>query len=119
MVHAGIEVKVRNVPELDPGFIPLGKFNEAFLRDAQKPLDVAVERSGGQTAVWHTRIHGTPEYAQADEYYVERLIKTMLWMYGGFRVYLTDGAMAERMRALYCASGRGTTWQTSMSTPLR
>lgn len=106
MVHAGIEVQVKNVPELDPGFIPLGKFNEAFLRDARKPLDVAVERSGDQVAVWHTKIHGTPDRAEADEYYVERLIKTMLWMYGGFRVYLTDETMAERMRALYSASGR-------------
>ncbi len=31
MNHLGIEVSVKNVPELDPGFLPLGKFYTAFL----------------------------------------------------------------------------------------
>ena len=106
MRHFGIEVPVKNIPELDPGFIPLSRFNRAFLAGADKPFSVAVERSNGQVAVWHTRIHGTPGMARADEYYVERLIKTMLWMYGGFRVYLTDADMAEKMRAHYSANGR-------------
>ena len=29
MKHLGIEVSVKHVPELDPGFLPLGKFNAA------------------------------------------------------------------------------------------
>ncbi len=33
MKHLGIEVSVKHVPELDPGFLPLGKFNAAFLKD--------------------------------------------------------------------------------------
>ena len=106
MKHFGIEVDVKNVPELDPGFIPLEKFNRAFLAGAKKPLSIAVERSNGQVAVWHTRFHGTEEMAQADEYYVERVIKTMLWLYGGFRVYLTDVGLAERMKIHYSAAGR-------------
>ena len=44
MNHLGIEVPVQNVPELDPGFLPLGKFNAAFRTDAKKPLALAVER---------------------------------------------------------------------------
>ena len=106
MKHLGIDVAIKNAPELDPGFIPLEKFNRAFLSGAEKPLSVAVERSGGQTAVWHTRFYGTPEMAEADEYYVERIIKTMLWLYGGFRVYLTDEALAGKMRKHYAAGGR-------------
>ena len=99
MKHLGIEVTEKNVQELDKGFIPLGKFNQAFLKDANKPLDLAVERSGGQVAVYHTRIHGTPEMAQADAYYVERVIKTMLWLYGGFKVYISgDEAVCRKMQ---------------------
>ncbi|MDE6589550.1 MAG: ROK family protein, partial [Oscillospiraceae bacterium] len=95
------------VPELDPGFIPLAQFNRAFLAGADKPLDVAVERSKGQVAVWHVKIHSDPAFAAADEYYVERVIKTMLWMYGGFRVYLAgSGELAEKMKAHYSAQGR-------------
>ena len=107
MKHLGIEVPVKNVPELDKGFIPLGKFNQAFLKDANKPLDLAVERSGGQVAVYHTRIHGTPEMAQADAYYVERVIKTMLWLYGGFKVYISgDEAVCRKMQEIYSAEGQ-------------
>ena len=107
MNHLGIEVSVKNVPELDPGFIPLAQFNRAFLAGADKPLDVAVERSNGQVAVWHVKVHSDPALADADEYYVERVIKTMLWMYGGFRVYIAGSeALADKMKAHYSAQGR-------------
>ena len=89
MKHLGIEVPVKNVPELDPGFLPLGKFCTAFLKDAKKPLDIAVERAGGEVAVYYTKIHGTPEMAEADIYYVDRIIKMLLWMKGGFKVYVS------------------------------
>ena len=107
MNHLGIEVSVKNIPELDPGFIPLAQFNRAFLAGADKPLDVAVERSNGQVAVWHVKVHSDPAFAAADEYYVERVIKTMLWMYGGFRVYLAGSQeLADRMNVHYSATGR-------------
>lgn len=107
MKHLGIEVPVKNLPELDPGFIPLCKFNRAFLEGAKKPLDIAVERSKGQVAVYHTFIHGTPALAEADLYYVERIVKTMLWLYGGFKVYISgDDGLCDRLRAIYSASGR-------------
>ena len=91
MKHLGIEVPVKNVPELDPGFLPLGKFCTAFLKDAKKPLDIAVERAGGEVAVYKTFIHGTPDMAEADIYYVDRIIKMLLWMKGGFKVYVSGG----------------------------
>lgn len=106
MKHLGIEVPVKNVPELDPGFLPLEKFFASFLEDAKQPLDIAVERSGGEVAVCRTRIHGTPEMAQADIYYVDRLIKMLLWMKGGFKVYLSGSkAVYEAMKTTYCVGG--------------
>ena len=107
MNHLGIEVSVKHSPELDPGFLPLGKFFQAFLKDAKKPLGVAVERAGGEVAVYHTFIHGTPEMAQADRHYVDRLIKTMLWYMGGFKVYICgDKDIFEAMKATWCAGGQ-------------
>lgn len=106
MKHLGIEVPVKNVPELDPGFLPLGKFCTTFLKDAKKPLDIAVERAGGEVAVYKTFIHGTPDMAEADIYYVDRIIKMLLWMKGGFKVYLSgDQAVYEAMKATYCVGG--------------
>ncbi len=106
MKHLDIEVNTMHLPPLDPGFIPIGKFNEAFLRDAKEPFDVAVERSGGQVAVQRTFVHGTPEMLDADVYYIDRIIKTLLWMKGGFRVYLAGNEKVCRaMQEHYSAGG--------------
>ena len=106
MKFLGVDISIKHLPELDSSYIPLGKFYSAFLSGAEKPLDIAVERSGGQVAVCRTRIHGTPDMAKADRYYVERMIKTMLWLYGGFRVYLSgDKDICAAMQEIYSASG--------------
>lgn len=106
MKHLGIDVNIKHLPPLDPAFIPLGRFYEAFLKDAQAPFGVAVERTGGQMAVYRTRIHGTEALREADVYYIDRIIKTLLWMKGGFRVYLSgDEAVCDAVKAHYSAGG--------------
>ena len=59
MERFGISVSLSHVPELDPEFIPLHRFNEAFLRTAKKPFSVAVEGADGRVAACHTFLHGT------------------------------------------------------------
>lgn len=106
MNYLGIEASVRNLPELDCDFFPLYKFNHAFLASAQKPVGVAVERSGGEMASVHTFIHGTPDRIEADRYYIRRLVKSMLWMKGGWRVYISsDREMCEYIRECFSADG--------------
>ena len=83
MDRFGIPVSVKHVPELDPEFCPILVFDRAFLAGAKKPVSVAVERDRGQVAVCHTFIHGTDEMLEADCYYLDRLVKTLLWMKGG------------------------------------
>ena len=45
MEHLGINIDIRNIPELDPGFVPLHRFNQAFLVGAKKPVGIAVAAS--------------------------------------------------------------------------
>ena len=107
MNRYGIDVKLKNIPELDPGFFPLQRFNEAFLQDARKPIGIAVERAGGQMAAVRTFIHGTPEKRDADRYYIERLVKTLLWMKGGFRVLVCgDDEICAWLKSVYCDGGQ-------------
>lgn len=102
----GIETEVKNVPELDNGFIPIYLFNRAFLKTADKPIGIALERAGGEMASYPTYIHGTPEMKEADRYYIRRLVKTLLWMKGGFRVFCTDREMTDYLRnEAYCDGG--------------
>ena len=60
MKYLGININIKNSPELDPSFIPLHLFNKAFLSTAKKPVSIAVERAKGEMACYHTFIHGTP-----------------------------------------------------------
>lgn len=106
MEFLGVNLDIKNLPELDPEFIPLHKFNEAFLRGAEKPVGIALERAGGEMAAVETRIHGTPEMYAADCYYIDRLVKTMLWMKGGYKIYVRgDARIYDYLRSVYCAGG--------------
>ena len=107
MNRFGVTVNLKHAPPLDPEFIPIMRFNQAFLETAKKPVGIAVERADGQMASCHTFIHGTPEMAEADHYYIERLVKTILWMKGGFKVYVSgDEGVYEYLRSVYCAGGQ-------------
>ena len=106
MNRYGINVTLVNRPPLDPDFLPIGRFNREFLKTAQKPIGIAVERADGQIAAVRTRIHGTQEMTDADNYYIERLVKTLLWMKGGFRVYVEgDRSVYESLKAVYAEGG--------------
>ncbi|MBQ7871247.1 MAG: ROK family protein [Oscillospiraceae bacterium] len=106
MNRYGINVELKHTPPLDPEFIPLFRFNRAFLKDAKKPVAIAVERAGGQMATCRTFIHGTPEMEQADHYYINRLVKTLLWMKGGYRVYVCgDDGVYDYLARAYSVGG--------------
>ena len=106
MNHLSVAFTVKNKPVLDPEFMPIGLFNKAFLRNAKKPVSFAVERANGQIATVHTFIHGTKEMADADRYYADRLVKRMLWMQGGFKVYVSgDEDIYRSLKAAYSVGG--------------
>ena len=107
MEFLGVQINIKNSPELDPEFIPLHLYNKAFLADARKPVSIAVERAKGEMACYHTFIHGTPERKDADCFYIDRLVKFILWMKGGFRIYVSgDETIYHYLRDAYCAGGK-------------
>ncbi|MCL2163986.1 MAG: ROK family protein [Oscillospiraceae bacterium] len=106
MKHLGIEMDIKNKPELDPGFIPLGKFNEAFLKTATEPFAFAVERNDKQIYVKSTRVHGDEAHADADRYYLDRLLKFELWHKGGFKVYVKgNDKLFQAIKSTYSPGG--------------
>ena len=105
MERYNIDVRIKNVPPLDPDFTPILKFNQAFLATAKKPVSLAVERADGQIAAFRTFVHGTPEMAEADRYYIDRMVKTALWLQGGFKVYTDDREIYEYLSGVYRQGG--------------
>lgn len=107
MNRFGIPVELKHVPSLDPDFMPLLRFNRAFLADAKKPVSIAVERDRGQIAAYHTYIHGTADRKEADCYYMDRLVKTILWMKGGFKVYVAgDEGIYNYLKETFSLTGK-------------
>ena len=105
MMYLGIEYTVRNMPALDPGFIPFGVWAEAYLQAADRPFKIAVERENGLVSVFETKLRG-PEFAGANYRFAERFVKLLVWAVGGWRVYLCgDDALAKRMQDAYRAGG--------------
>ncbi len=106
MKFLNVEIPVKNLPELDSSFVPLGLFFKEYQKGAKKPLCIAVERSGGQIGTYETKVYGTPDMAEADAYYVDRLVKFLCGAGGGFKVYVCgDEAVGERIRQAYTATG--------------
>ena len=106
MQYLGVNYEQKHIPVLDPGYIPFGVWMQSYLNGAEKPLAIAVERTGGHITVRHTKIHGTPEMAAADYRYVERIVKFLLWSVGGFKVYICGcSELAQKLQAAYKIGG--------------
>ena len=104
MNFLGIEIDIKNVPPLDRGFIPLSLFCRAYLKGAKRSISICVERNDGLTSVYNTFITGDNE--AADRYYIERTVKLLLWLKGGFRVTICGGAaMAAYIKGVYSETG--------------
>ena len=106
MRYLGIPFEMKHIPELDPGFIPMGIWMENYRKDAAHPIAIAVERNDGQITVRHTKIHATPEMAEADYRYLERYVKFLLWSVGGFRITVCGcDELTQRLQQAYTPSG--------------
>ena len=104
MNHLGIEVNLKNSPQYDGKFIPIGLFNKAFLKEAAKPVSVCVERNDGLRAVYDTFVTGIN--LEADRFYINRLVKLMLWAKGGYKVYVCgDENLATYIKETYSQTG--------------
>lgn len=105
MNYLGIEYNVKNMPVLDEAFVPFGVWMREYLKGAEHPIKVAVEREDGLISVRESAIRGG-EFAEADYRYVERLVKFELWSIGGFRVYLCGcDDIAAKLAKAYSPEG--------------
>lgn len=105
MEYLGIEFDIKNKPVLDPGFIPFGVWMKEYLKEADHPIKIAVEREDGLISVRESAIR-TDDFAEANLRYVERLIKFELWSIGGFRVYICGADdIAEKIAQAYAPDG--------------
>ena len=99
-------------PELDPDFIPAIKWNNAYRSltnssDSRTFFSIALERRDGTTSVYKTMVlPHTDEYRNLNIKYIERILKFLLWMKGGYKIYLAgDLKLCEDIKHIYSANG--------------
>jgi len=105
-----LNIEIKNKPELDTDFIPFIAYKEAYEKSLEKhgskPFAIAIERNEGYMSVHRMKIHSSAEYMDMDKLYVERLVKFLLWMKGGYRIYICgDEDIADYIKAEYSSAG--------------
>lgn len=106
MQYLGIEYEIKNLPELDKGFIPMGVWMNAYEKQAEHPVTIAVEAANGRIVTRETAIIADGRHDAADERYLERLVKFLLWSVGGNSVRISGAdAIAARLARVYAPGG--------------
>jgi len=109
---AEIKVNCKVVCELDPGFVPASLWNKAYREAVAASADkqdivIALKRTNGAVSTCKTSIFKHEgENAALNLKYVERIVKFLLWMKGGYQVVIAGcDALAEELKAIYSADG--------------
>ena len=107
-----VKVKPGVIPVLDPGFVPAVLWNHAYCDAVRKSgqavrIAITLERTNGTVSRFDTAIFPhQSEYAAVNIKYVERLIKFLLWMKGGYRVTVAGcPTLAEDLARIYAPDG--------------
>ena len=100
----------RCVPVLDPQFRPASLATRAFAAEATVPVTLALEQADGSVFHHATRVLAAthPDAAEANPFFVERLVKFLLWAYGGWRIHVAGPVeLADSLRHHYTATATG------------
>jgi len=94
---------------LDPGFEPIAvvcrDFAAAVAKEGGKDLIIGVVRNKEYVSTYKTKVFAKGHEAENFKY-VERLVKTMLWVKGGYKVIIAgDDKIAEYIKAAYSDGG--------------
>ena len=101
------------IPKLDPNFIPAALWNRAYLKlvdtvEGKLPIRISISRPGNVAWNYDTKIlPDTPENAEATWLYCERLVKLLLWAWGGSCVRIAGAPhIVARLNETYSPNGK-------------
>lgn len=99
-------------PPLDGEFYPIVLFNREYTEKVNasgngEPLVIALERSDSLISVYETVVFGDGGAHEEEScFYTERLVKSLLWIWGGWKVTVGGPAyIGEHIRKAYAPGG--------------
>ncbi len=101
------------LPPLDSDFLPPVLANHAFVQDVEasgsgEPFVLGLERIDGAISRFETLVFAE-NHPKADQnlFYVERILKFLLWQRGGWKIYIGGPAsIGNHIQELYSVGGR-------------
>ncbi len=98
------------VPTLDKDFRPMylefKAYKEEVASAAHKPLKICVERNDGYNYIYSYDIFASADKSERNNRMAERMIKTILWVVGGYKVYICgDEGVYNYIKDAYTAQG--------------
>ena len=85
---------------LNKDFMPAYMWVKEFMKEADEPFTIAVERENGIVENYETKINTND--TEKSKFYIERTVKTLLWFYGGFKIYLSgQNEICEHIKQCY------------------
>jgi hypothetical protein len=107
----GLEFTAAMPAPLDQGFRPASLFNRAYRQLVTKeggvPARIGLERGDGSVSIFATSVlPGHHPKSALSLFYIERIIKFLLWQRGGWRIYFGGPReIGEHIRATYAKGG--------------
>ncbi|MBR6737062.1 MAG: ROK family protein [Clostridia bacterium] len=97
-------------PVYDKGYYPmivkLREFKQAVQKEDKKTLKICVERNKGYNFIYNLDIFADENKREENYGVAERLIKTILWVAGGYKIILSgDKYVYERIKDDYSKQG--------------
>ena len=109
---ANIKSEPKIISDLDKNFRPASLENRRFLKSVDDsgegiPLMIGLERNDGLISIYHTRVFSDKSKNFNLNYtYIERLVKTLLWIRGGWRVIIGGSKkIGDYIKAAYSDGG--------------
>ena len=98
------------VPTLDKEFRPMylefKSYVDEVAASAHKPLKICVERNDGYNYIYSYDIFSDADKQERNNRMAERMIKTILWVVGGYKVYICgDEGVYDYIKQAYTESG--------------
>ncbi|NQT67735.1 MAG: ROK family protein [Actinobacteria bacterium] len=97
---------------LDKSFIPAFLWNAYFKKKISEsskniPIAIAIIKDSKSIMVYRTLIFSKEsEFYKVNYYYIEKLIKTLLWLYGGYKIIIAGSKdIAEFISKAYSENG--------------
>ncbi len=102
-----MDIKVK--APLDPGFEPMSvvcrEFTKAVEAEGGEDIVIGVVRNKGYISTYKTRVFKNGHEKENCKY-IERIVKTMLWIKGGYKVIIAGpAAIADYIKAAYSDGG--------------